>query len=405
MCASWFPECCRVSCCCVNEEERKYRTRSLKRSTSQSEVKSLTAFEAMAVRSPEVVETVATTYSAPPVQETKLSTTTTDSTWSGAGVTGSLPVTTGVPAGNGSVTEVIPNAGPAVKQASLLAPAGGPIATQGMFATGGTLSITGAPQNPQTTHMNALVQVKSPSSTMAPCDFQLPSLPSSAAPGAVQSQSRPPFVSYHGSQPPNASTGPSTTVSYGLQPSGVFSSMAPASRPQGVATYAPQLQNVGFAPQSGLPINSATRDLRPTMQISAAPVPQPQGTCNLQFESMAPPRDMQPQELQPRELQARELQARDLQTRDLQSHALQTSNISTFVGGNNFQSQSGYSVHQFSSGTGGAAIPNIRDDSVTSDLFDMIDRDHDGRISLSEFRAAMDKGFFTSGDSFPAVFN
>lgn len=232
---------------------------------------------------------------------------------------------------------------------------------------------------------------------MAPRDFQLPSLPSSAAPGALQSQNRPPFVSYHGSQPPNASNGPSTTVSYGLQPSGVFSSVAPASRPQGVATSASQLQNVGFGspPQSGLPIDSATRDLLPSMQISAAPVPQPQGTRNLQFESMAAPRDMQPRELQPRELQARELQ----------SHALQTSTISTFVGVNNFQSQSGHSVHQLSSGTGGAVIPNMRDDSVTSDLFDMIDRDHDGRISLSEFRAAMDKGFFTSGDSFPAVFD
>lgn len=390
----------------------------MKRSTSQSEVKSLTAFEAMAVRSPEVVETVATTYSAPPVQETKLSTTTTDSTWSGAGVekmkvatpatdlagvrTGSLPVTTGVPAGNGSVIEVIPNAGPAVKQASLLAPAGGPITTQTMFAAGGTSSIAGTTQNPQTTHMNALVQIKSPSSTMAPLDFQRPSLPSSAAPGAVQSQSGPPFASYHGSQPPNALNGPSTTVSYGLQPSGVFSSVAPASRPQGVATSASQLQNVGFGspPQSGLPINSATRDLGPSMQISAAPVPQPQGTRNLQFESMAAHR-----ELQPHELQARELQAGGLQPRDLQSHALQTSNISTFVGGNNFQSQSGHSMHQLSSGTGGAVMPNMRDDSVTSDLFDMIDRDHDGRISLSEFRAAMDKGFFTSGDSFPAVFD
>merc|ERR1712137_1535262 len=116
-------------------------------------------------------------------------------------------------------------------------------------------------------------------------------------------------------------------------------------RPQGVANPASQFQSLGFGspPQSVLPTNSAARDLRPNMQISTAPVPQPQSTQNI-------------------------------------------------------QSQSGYSQRQLSSGG------NMRDDSITSDLFDMIDRDHDGRISLSEFRAAMDRGFFTSGDSFPAVF-
>jgi len=425
--------------------DRKSRSRNLKRGT-ESEGKALTAFEVMAVRSPEAVETVGSTNSAPPVQQAKVSTTTTESTWSGVGVqqmkvatptttdsvviTGSVPGTTGVPAGNGSVIEVIPNAGPAVKQASQLAPVGqgtsAPIPAQGTFAVGGAAQVKPPSSSPPVSSSRGLEP-----------QGKLASLPSSAAPrppGAVQSQSRPPFGPSQGSQPPNASNGPFTTVSHGLQPPGVFSSVVPTSqsqrglsagspqklrpqsmsgndaaardlqfaptsqppnapplkspqqvRPQGVANPASQFQSVGFGspPQSVLPTNSAARDLRPNMQISTAPVPQPQSTQNIQFESMAAPRDLQP---------------RDLQQRDLQTRGFGPPTTFASVGGQNFQSQSGYSQRQLSSGG------NMRDDSITSDLFDMIDRDHDGRISLSEFRAAMDRGFFTSGDSFPAVF-